>query len=156
MNTGKITKSRSKPRNILRGIIPTADATWDTTPTSLENTTDDNNTTTTGTGTKVVSGANPVGSIIYDLGSSKNVMVTVKCAAWTSAGAIRQTIDGSEDNITYVEGGNYTLSTAVTSESTVYQTPLSYASGRYIKVRTFVSQSATGNIKFYDVRAYEV
>jgi len=102
MTTGQITKSRTKPRNILRGIVPTSDTFDDPQPTSLGNATDGNFSTETGAGTKVLGGAGTVGQYTFDLGSIKTVIVGARVSVSQNASAtIRVLADSSDDNNTW-------------------------------------------------------
>jgi len=85
--------------NVLRGVLGVASG-WGTAPTNLANCTDGDFTTSTGTGSKVLGAAGVVGELVFDLQSSKTLLVGIKAGIWASVGSIQILVYSSEDNIT--------------------------------------------------------
>lgn len=156
MQQGIVTKAKSKPRNLLRGLTPSQD-TWDTPPSDLANATDGSFTTVTGVGTKVLGGAGTVGQLIYDLGASKTVIVGGKVDLYASTGSSNILLDVSEDNVTYISGPGYIYSVTKTgADPRFIQYPF-IVSGRYLRFRFTAGGAANpGSVKIYQLTAYEV
>lgn len=155
MQTGIITKSRSKPRNVLRGILGIADATWGVAPTNLANVTDGNKDTVSGTGTKTLSGSGNIGYITFDLGSIKTVLIGGKIGVWSTANGITAYLQVSDDGNTYRTTTIIISGSTSTSEIIVDCVP-AIISTRYIKLRFYGSGAMDANIKLYEFRGWDL
>lgn len=139
-------------RDAARGVVPTAVDSWGSAPNNLANCTDGDATTVTGTGSKTASGT--IGSLLFDLGSAKEVIVTAKVGMWTDTGNITPYMGYSDNGstlVTMVIG----QSTSATTEQIRYIGPM-YINARYFYIRGYTSTSATGQMKFYDVKAHQL
>lgn len=159
MQTGQVTKARSKPRNILRGITPTA-STFDNNPTNLSNSTNGDYSDGTGTGNKVLGGAGVIGEIIFDLGTTKTVLLGGKIAMWSTANSTYAYAAASEDRTNYKSSSAQLGSNTATYESIGAATmdlTSTILTGSKIKLYfRLVGGAGTGNIKLYEITAYEV
>jgi hypothetical protein len=142
--------------NVLKGVTPVA-ATWDTDPTSLANTTDEDITTTSGVGSKVMSGSGTYGTLTYDLGETKTVIVGARVYLKSTAGTTRMDVHLSFDNSTYRNTDQVTpgLSFASTSGKTGWQ-PTIIAPVRYIRLNFAVDAASTAYARIDEVWAYQV
>ena len=145
--------------NVLKGKLGVA-SVWDTNPTNLINMTDGNVTTVTGTGTKVIIAAGDIGIVTFDLGSIKTVMVGARVGLWRSAGTIYIGVEVSDDNINWivymiVTVGSYSQAASTAAES-VRQLLTTIVTGRYVRMRAYLNGAGTGNVKFYEVMAWEL
>jgi hypothetical protein len=155
MQQGIITKSRSKPRNILRGIIPTASG-FDTPPSNLERCTDGNLSLGTGAGTKAIEGAGTVGELVFDAGSVKTLLLGGRVGLSQNASAtIRVLIDSSDDNITWRTSTSILYSTNSGSERKESLLAM-ISTGRYFKVRLYSTAACTASIIIYQIVGYEL
>jgi hypothetical protein len=158
MQSGIITKSRSKLRNLLIGNVPTA-ALWDTPPSDLANVTDGNHTTSTGTGTKSTSGAGTVGTITFDLNDtpSSPLLLSIHAGVSVSNNNLYIYVDQSSDNfnaVTYNEGQSVGGSGSPT-ESKISIAP-TMISERYFRIRFYTSAAATGTVKIYECKLFQL
>lgn len=145
-----------KPRNILRGATITFDGFDDANPTSLENATDGNATTSTGVGTKILGATGDVGNFYIDLGSVKTILFSAKIGVSSSANNLRAYLNSKiASGDTYRELASAWVNVASTSEFIMDPQP-QLVTARYLKIRVNVSGAATGNIKIYELKAYEL
>lgn len=149
-------------KNILRGITPTADATWTTPPTDLENITNGNTSTTSGVGQKSLSGAGIIGYITFDLGSVKSFTLNGLINAWASTGSgqIDMQVQISDDGINYSgttgdKIGNTTSVTEDISSRLTFDNSPSLVT-RYFRLRFYGSAAMTANIRLTEVYGYEL
>lgn len=155
MQQGIVTKSRTKPRNVLRGVVPTQD-TFTTIPTNLERCTDGDYTTATGAGSKVMDGSGTFGNLIFDMGSIKTVLVGARVGMWADKGTTTLYISGSDDNITYRVISNSSQSHTATSESIRDGSFPTIFNCRYIRLTFSTSTASTPQMKIYQVTAHEL
>jgi hypothetical protein len=154
MQTGQVTKSRSKPRNILRGIIPTAD-TFDTPPTNLENITDGNITTVTGVGTKNMEGGGTYGQIIFDLKTNKYITISGHVGLYSSAGTTYVYVDTKKDGDADFKT-NITPLLSITSTTQLDKDLIDMSFyTRYVRLRFYVTASSTANAVIYYILCHE-
>ena len=142
------------PVNILRGIVPVA-SIWDTDPTDLENCTDGNVNTVTGTGSNVMAAAGTYGNIIFDLGSVKTVLVGIRAGIWSTASNTLVYIAASDDNITYRENTTSIINKATVVEL-VSDSHSAILTGRYVRTRFYLTGIGTAYAKIYEVAAWEL
>ncbi len=142
------------PRNVLRGLIPTA-SVWGTDPTDLQNTTDGNFATVTGTGSKIMAGAGYYGYLTWDLGRIATVAVAARLGLWSTAGTGTCYLNSSDDNFTYRLSGAYGESVTSAAE-VIRETITKIVTGRYIQITFAVSAAATAYAKIYEVAAWEL
>lgn len=145
--------------NVLKGKLGIA-SVWDTDPTDLVNMTDGNITTVTGTGTKAILAAGDIGIVTFDLGSIKTVLVGARVGLWRSAGTIYIGVEVSDDNINwiaYMVGtvGLYSQASGAAAEA-LRQLLTTIVTGRYIRLRVYLNAAGTGNVKIYEVMAWEL
>lgn len=141
------------PKNILRGKVPVA-STWDTDPTNLENCTDGDIATVTGTGNKVMGAGGTYGVLVFDLGAVKTVLVSGLVGLWSTAGSASIFITSSLDNITYTTFSNSIVS--LTSATELKAGLLSkIVTSRYVKVTFYASAASTAYAKIYELYAHE-
>lgn len=140
--------------NALRGITPVS-TIFTTAPTTLSNTTDGDFSTVTGTGSKAVTGAGNYGRLSFDMGSTKTVLMGARLGLWSSANASYAFFESSDDGSTWRPQGtedsvcyNNTAAEVVSDSNTAILT------GRYVSIRFWVSGTATGNAKIYEVYAF--
>lgn len=141
--------------DVARGKLITFEGFDDATPYNLANATDGDYATSTGTGTKVMSGAGTVGSFILDLGEIKTVLVSARMGIWTSAGNISVNIDSSDAGDTYrtlAANGNYT---SITTEQIKPMLP-ALVNARFIRLRVSASAAATCNANVKELVVLEV
>lgn len=156
MQQGIVTKSRSKPRNVLLGITPTQD-TFTTPPSNLSNITDGNPDTTTGTGTKTLSGGAVVGQLFLDVGSTKKIILTMKADIWSSANHVTGWVDFSTDGNTYKSNGLPIIDSNYNTQENSIKTSLAqYVQSRYIRIRFYAHGACDASVKIYDISGYEV
>lgn len=161
MQQGVLTKSRSKPRNILRGIVPTADG-WDTPPSELANITNGNLESKTGVGVKSLSGAGVIGTIIFDMGSVKSILITSLINAWASTGSgqidvqVKVSDDGTNwSSTTGDKCGNCTATEENYISKIVFDNaPLIIT--RYFQLRFYGSAAMTANVRLTEILAYDM
>lgn len=140
----------------LKGLIPIVD-TFDVNPSDLANITDNNSTTASGVGTKVMGGGGTVGQLTYDLGSSKNVIIGGKIDLYASTGSMNLVIDVSDDNNTYINGPINAFSITQTSSSPKWIGYPYITRARYIRFR-FTSGGAAnpGSVKIHQLTATQL
>lgn len=160
MQTGQVTKSKSKPRNVLRGIVPTASG-WDTPPSDLANLTDGDHTTTTGVGTKTTTGASQViGTLSFDLGNVKKFLFGATFSCWSNTGSIFGYVEYSINGSRWYNphGGAQGRTWIQTSESaaSVYKFPPYDLQTRYLRLTFYSSAALNGNIRGLEVSGYEL
>lgn len=152
------------PKNILRGITPTASG-WGTSPTNLGNITDGDVSTVTGTGSTNALAKADYGFITFDLGSIKQVMFGCRVGIWcASARDIILFAAGSDDNVTYRDTLNangppaaIVYRAAAPNAEEVVDSLINIINGRYIRIRFLVTgASNTANAKIYEAWAYEL
>jgi len=155
--TPSLRPARSKLRNILRGIVPTADATWGTAPTNLANVTDEDLTNFTGTGSKIIGGGGDIGSIRFDLGfvPTRPIIITGKIGIWSSAGTMAVYVDESEDGNAFTPSGVASMNKTQSIESPLGFSPIIIYT-RYFRLRSYLNAAATGNARFYGVQGYSL
>jgi hypothetical protein len=150
--------------NVFRGITPTVSG-WDTAPTTLGNITDGDLSTVTGTGSKNMGAAGDYGYVVFDLTTTKTVMVGGRVGVWND-GTQRVTkvfAESSDDNVTYrgptgknSGTGGLGYNQDQTTEL-IFDGAATILTGRYIRLRFWVSGAAnTANAKIYEVYGYEM
>ena len=156
MQSGIITKSRSKPRNLLSGLIGTPD-TFDTPPSDIAKATDGDFTTATGEGTKTRGGGGTVGQIVYDLKKNTTLLISSKLDLYASTGSMNLIVDVSDDENNWINGPGYAYSVTKTGSGVYFQTSPYICNGRYVRFR-FSSGGAANPavVKIYQLMAYEV
>lgn len=137
--------------NIFRGITPIA-ALFTTNPTTLSNTTDGDFSTVTGTGTKVMAAGGSWGTLTYDLGSVKTVLMGARVGLWTSASSCYIFFESSNDNITWTATGieDSVIQTLAAAEQ-ISDSLSQILTGRYLRLRFHTYAAATCNCKIYEV-----
>lgn len=145
----------NEPKNILRGVVPTASG-WGTAPTNLANCTDGDLSTVTGTGSKVMGGAGDYGYVVFDLGSVKTVLVGFRVGLWSTSNTASVYVDGSPDNVTFYSTTNVNVSNASAVELISDATNCAILTCRYIRLRFNINGAATANAKIYEAMAYEL
>lgn len=141
-----------KLKNVLKGLTPTLDY-FDNNPTDLENATDGDYTSVTGTGDKVLGGAGNIGAFIYDLGSPKLILLNGRAGFWATSGSTSVLIDAGITNQSYDTG--YGLFAKSGTSENIYQFHKTVY-GRYIRVRFSLSAAGTGNVRLYQVMGHEI
>lgn len=142
------------PQNILRGIVPVA-SVWDVDPTNLQNCTDGDFATVTGTGSKVMGGAGTYGYLLFDLGSQKTILFALRAGLWSTAGIVASYIDSSDDDITY-RLSDRTLAYFSAAAEKITDSSAQILTGRFFRLRMSVSAAATCYAKIYEVAAWEL
>lgn len=137
-------------KNHLSGVLGVA-ASFTTAPTNLVKCTNGIWSDSTGTGSKNVNGL--VGTITFDLGSSKTVIVGGKLGLWTSAATVIAYVHSSEDNITYTDVNPIAISTGSLSK-VIREMSTKMMKGRYIRLYIETSGLATGNVTIYEIEAW--
>lgn len=158
MQQGIITKARAKPRNVLRGVVPTA-TTFSTPPTDLANCTDGDNTTKTGIGEKETTGGSVYGYLTFDLGSSKLVQISGLYSTYSSTGNTFCYLNyGEQSNFSDARAALLSSKTAATTESAGLgeQTYSPIIKARYIRLEFKTSTAATGYAVIYSLRGHEL
>jgi len=140
--------------NRLKGITPTLTG-WGTSPAQLGNATDDDWSTSTTTGSKVLGAAGEVGTIDFDLGAPRSVLFFYKVGLWSTAGTMYTANRWSNDGVTwYSVSGYYTINVATTSEQ-IRMPIVEFIRARFVRIRFYVSAAATGYAKLYEAQALE-
>jgi hypothetical protein len=148
-------KSSNGPINRAYGITPTV-SDWDTDPTNLSNTTDDDWSTVTGQGILTTSAQYENATIKWDLGATYTVKVRMKVAVWTNTGSFGGWLRSSTNDSTWDRTGRWSecLAGNNTSEEIYYCE--SFIRGRYIRLAIFAATGAqTLNFKVYEFQAIE-
>ena len=141
-------------RNLLRGVVPVASG-WDTPPSNLENCTDGNISTATGTGQTVKGGAGDFGYLVFDLGSIKFVDVSLISITSSNTGNTAILIESSDDNNTW--RSSYYASTLTITTTAALKPVLKVACmGRYIRIRYNLSAAGTATAIINNVSAVEI
>jgi len=158
MNNGQISKARSKPRNILRGIVPSYTGFDTATPTNLEKATNGVISDPVGTGTRTVAGADYIGAFIFDLGSIKTFLFSATFSAWSDTSTYICYVSTSNDGTNYKVNTPLTVSTATTSDGVTTSTMdvSTVLTGRYIRLRWRLAAAAAGNVKLFEAMGYEL
>lgn len=146
-------KFLKQQKNLLKDITPVA-TSWGTAPTNLNNITDGDITTASGTGFKTTTASGAVGAIIYDLGSVKTVILQAKMGIWTSSGSIAAFIKSSDDSFN-TEKDSFTIGTYTTTGELILHSPYIRLQARYIALKVQNNAAATGNAKIYHFEAKE-
>jgi hypothetical protein len=154
---GGINKSRSKPRNILRGLTPVATG-FDTPPSDLPNSTDGNPNNPSGVGTTVKSAGAETGYIAFDLGSIKTVLVGCRIGMWATASVNNALYIDSKESVTYYNQPASAITTISTSNTNIREATPVLVTGRYIRFRFWGSATSetTFSIQPYEFYAYEL
>ena len=140
--------------NILKGKLGVA-SVWDTDPANLENMTDGDLATVTGTGSKVMGAGGSYGHITFDLGSVKTVLVGGKVGIWSTAGNIYCVLEQSDNNITWNGDNGTALNyTTLVEQVSAFRTHL--VTCRYFRLRFYVTAASTAYAKIYEVMAWEL
>jgi len=140
--------------NVLRGILGVASG-WGTDPANLENMTDGDIDTVTGTGEKVMGGAGSYGYLTFDLGSIKTVLIGCRVGLWSSAGTAYFYPQESNDLATWrMLTTNVANITSATEKVVPVLSPV--LNGRYIRFQFYVNTAATAYAKIYEVAAWEL
>jgi len=145
------------PLSPKRPLTPAASG-WDTDPSSLENCVDGDNTSKTGVGSTTVGGAAVYGYVSFDLESVRNVIITAKLEAHSSASTTTCYIENSVDGTTwYPVHANVIYATGTaTSADVSYSTIVTSVHGRYFRIRFNVGGAATAYGTLYTVSAYDI
>ena len=154
---GGVTKARNKPRNVLRGIVPTASA-WDTAPTNLDRITDGDYTTETGEGSKA-SGGGAYGYLSFDLGASKLIMISGLWSTYSSTGNTYCYLSyGEQSNFSDARTTLLSSKTGATTKSAGLSEPTynPVFKSRYIRLQFNVSTTATAYAVINQLAAHEL
>lgn len=151
-----INKARSKPRNVLRGIVPTAD-TFDTAPSDLAKCTDGNPLTDTGEGTKVTSAGGVYGNLTFDLGGLKTVLCSGKVGIRSSTSSIYGMAYISYDGgNTYIPVQPAIVATTTSTTNTDRWIIPFIITADHLRLTFNVNAAATAYAKVYEMSAYEI
>jgi len=145
------------PRNRLYSVTPTA-SSWSAAPTSLGNMTDNDWSTSAGTGsfsaTHAAGCLSTVGKLVFDMGSTYGVFVTGKFGMWNDNDKpVGMHIGWSDDNSTWQEND---LCHNQEQTEEVFQLPTQYLRARYIQLKWKYIASGTTYVKPYEVQAVEL
>ena len=142
--------------NVLRGVLGVS-SVFTTAPTNLANMTDGDLASVTGTGTKVMGGQGTWGTITFDLGSVKTVLMGARVGMWTSASNAFMYFESSDDNANWTATGiedSVVQSTAAAEQ--ISDSLSQILTGRYVRLRFFVFAAATVNAKIYEVYGWKL
>jgi len=147
-------KLESSPDNILKGLLGVA-ADWGTDPTDLENATDGDLAIVTGTGVTIKGAGGTYGTLTFDLGSIKTVLLSGRFGLWSTASTTRILAESSDDNITYRSDWTNLCDITTTAEK-VIDSKATILTGRYARIKFHVNAAATANAKIYEVMAWKL
>ncbi len=141
-------------RNVARGITPTV-SDWDTAPSNLENATDGDLSTVTGTGQTTMAAAGTAGSVRLDFSRPITGFVIPYFGFWTDGVYCSVFVDQYVGGTGYY-GADKIVGTSSTSEQKKagYVTFLTNADS--IRFRFYLSGSGTVYVKIYEIAVYEV
>lgn len=132
-------------------------AGWGIAPTDLANLTDGDLTTVTGEGSTVKVAAGDIGTITWDLGSIMTVLFGGRLGIRTTASWIDVYAESSDDNIAWRTQGSENFIHAHNSNvEKVSDTYSVILTGRYIRLRAYVANAATGSFKGYEAMAWKL
>ena len=134
------------------GILPVA-STWGTAPTNLAYATDDNESTVTGTGSKVLAVASVYGLIDITLPSTGPYLISGKVGLWNTAGENRIYIVCKADGTNYRDSNNPAIS-AITTIEQVYAFDPRVIIGPNLRVEFYGTAAGTYNAKIYELYAH--
>ncbi len=148
--------SQNVLNNRLKGNLGVASG-WGTAPTNLERCTDSNLEIATGTGSTVMLAGGVIGEIVFDLGSIKTILVSVRVGLWSSTGTIQLHLLSSDNAVTWRYAGGddeVILGTSVTE--IIGDSLAQILTGRYLKAQFKANVAMTGYIKIYEVMGWEL
>ena len=140
--------------NILKGKLGVA-SVWGTDPANLENMTDGDIDTVTGTGEKVMGAAGFYGYIAFDLGSIKTVLLGARVGMWCTTGSVYVYAQSSNNNINWKSAG-VTLAAITSVGEYIADIQGHVLNGRYIRLAFSVSTASTAYAKIYEVMGWEL
>lgn len=147
-----------RPDNILRGILPVADAdglTWGTAPTDLDKSTNGNIDDPTGTGSKTLGSSGSVGTLTFDLGTVQSILINFRVGLWSDTGAMSIYID-EYDGTTWRNASNVCASVTSTTEAKKSPENAAIINASKFRLRFNLGAAGTGNVKIYEVMGYKI
>lgn len=142
-----------RPRNVLRGITPTASG-WGVSPANLGNCTDGDPSTYAGTGTRTLAAAGNIGELRFDLGSAKNILVAAKISL-AFPKRIDAFIEQGSDAITYVTNKQEVAQVSNTS-GTILTTMFATVFSEWFRLRFYGYDIGTASVDIYEVVGFEL
>lgn len=140
--------------NKAAGILPVA-TIWDTVPTSLENTTDDNWSTHTGTGQKILGAAGDVGHLTLTLPTYSAYLVFAILSLWSSASQLSVRAYSLLDGSTQSYSGINIMTKTITTETLAVTIPAIIV-GTSFRLTVYANGACTANAKFYEIFAFDL
>ncbi len=146
---------RFQPIDRLSEVTPVA-AGWDTAPSDLANSTDNDWSTATGIGNNTVV-AGIVGNLTWDMGDTYGVELRSKTGVWSDTFTMDIKWYWSVDNASYYPTTNTVSSQITATTETIMFSQIEYAVARYIRLVTeHVGGSSACNAKFYECQAWDL
>jgi len=143
-------------QNVLRGNVPTFGGFSDVNPSNLQNATDGDTASATGVGQKVMATAGIFGSITFDLGTQKTILVYGRINIYSSAGTQQVFVETSDDNITWRTYPSAAYTKATASSANIIELLATIVSGRYMRLNLYVNAAATCYTAIHEIAAWEL
>ena len=140
--------------NAASGIIPVASVS-DSNPTNLENCTDGDWSSVTGTGSKVLGASGDIGRLTFTLPRYSIYLAAAIVGVWSTAGTVNVRFYSSIDLSTYVWSGLNAISKISTTESHC-QTMPGILIGQSVQLVFQLNAAGTGNVKVYEFFAFDL
>lgn len=146
---------RASPTNALYGIVPTFTGFDDVNPNNLANATDGDITTSTGAGSKAVTGVANFGSFNFDLGSVKTVLVSGEMGLYCNGQIVNVYFLFSRDGTTFYTHPVNVSQLSATSEQ-VKALAAWPVTARYLRLQCNTGGTGTGNASIKTLAAHEL
>lgn len=138
-----------------QGIPPTVSG-WDTDPTNLNNATDGDPDTVTGTGSTTLGGSGTFGYVELDLGQDGPYVVGAKIGKWSTTASTWVVLNTKADGTNWsIAAWNFIESVAKTTEY-VTNSLMGFSTSRYLQFRFYINGAATAYAKIYEIYAYKL